>query len=121
MISRARRTIAAIGATLALGAGGLLITAAPATAAPEFPAASSAPTAPSAPTALTCTHRLQTGSGGHKGAAITCNGSTFTGIIDCKKGDLVYRHFGNRAASGGTSTVWCDLGAQVIFAGGTPS
>ncbi|RDG39031.1 hypothetical protein [Streptomyces corynorhini] len=112
MITRTRHTLAAVAATLALGAGGLLTAAAPATAA--------APRA-QAPAALSCTHQLLTGSGGHKGAAITCQGSTFTGVIDCKKGDLVYRHFGNRAASGGTSTVWCDLGAQVVFAGGTPS
>ncbi|MFE3825859.1 hypothetical protein [Streptomyces sp. NPDC059092] len=109
MITRTRRTVAAVAATLALGAGGLLTAAVPATAAPKAPAA------------LTCSHQLLTGSGGHKGAAITCKGSTFTGVIDCKKGDLVYRHFGNRAGSGGTSTVWCDLGAQVVFAGGTPS
>ncbi|MFJ2176722.1 hypothetical protein ACIOHE_27985 [Streptomyces sp. NPDC087851] len=118
MITRTRRTVAAalaaVAATLALGAGGLLATAAPATAAP-------ATATPESRAALTCSHRLLTGSGGHKGAAITCNGSTFTGVVDCKKGDLVYRHFGNRAASGGTSTVWCDLGAQVVFAGGTPS
>ncbi|MFF5566075.1 hypothetical protein ACFY7Z_05865 [Streptomyces sp. NPDC012623] len=109
MISRARRTIAAIGATLALGAGGLLTAAAPATAAPE------------SPDAFGCTYRNVTGSGGHKGAAVTCQGATFTGFADCEKPGLVYRHFGNRVASGGTSTVWCDLGAQVRAAGGTPS
>ncbi|WP_370416571.1 hypothetical protein [Streptomyces fradiae] len=108
---RTRLRIAASIATLTLAAGGLLATA---------PAASASAVAPSA---LSCSARLITGSGGHRGADIRCTGSTFTGVIDCKRTDngYVYRHFGNRVPSGGTSTVWCDLNATVIQAYGTPS
>lgn len=108
---RARQRIAASIAALTLAAGGLLATA---------PAASASA---SAPAALSCSARLITGSGGHRGADIRCTGSSFTGVIDCKRTDngYVYRHFGNRVPSGGTSTVWCDLNATVIQAYGTPS
>ncbi|MBD0710877.1 hypothetical protein BU197_21625 [Streptomyces sp. CBMA291] len=76
-----------------------------------------------APSALNCSAQLITGSGGHRGANITCTGSSFTGVIDCRRTDngYTYRHFGNRVPSGGTSTVWCDLGATVVQAYGTPS
>lgn len=106
-----RPRVSGIVAALVLAAGGLLTTAPAATA------------AASAPTALNCSSRLVTGSGGHRGAAITCSGSSFTGVIDCRRTDTgyVYRHFGNRVPSGGTSTVWCDLNATVIQAYGTPS
>ncbi|MEU6933337.1 hypothetical protein [Streptomyces sp. NPDC046385] len=107
----ARPRFTGIVAALALAAGGLLATAPAATA------------SASAPAALNCSARLITGSGGHRGADITCSGSSFTGVIDCKRNDTgyVYRHFGNRVPSGGTSTVWCDLNATVIQAYGTPS
>ncbi|MER8046722.1 hypothetical protein [Streptomyces sp. NPDC094032] len=107
----ARPRVAGTVAALVLAAGGLLTTA---------PAANASS---SAPAALSCSARLITGSGGHRGADITCSGSSFTGVIDCKRTDngYVYRHFGNRVPSGGTSTVWCDLTATVISAYGTPS
>ncbi|MCX4681929.1 hypothetical protein OG413_42795 [Streptomyces sp. NBC_01433] len=81
-----------------------------------------APSASASASALSCGYQLVSGNP-HKGAAITCTGGSFTGIIDCKRTDTgaVYRHFGNRASSGGTSTVWCDVNAKVIWAGGTPS
>ncbi|MFE5299981.1 hypothetical protein [Streptomyces sp. NPDC056632] len=106
-----RQRVAGTVAALALAASGLLAVA---------PAASASVSSPSA---LTCSSRLITGSGGHRGAEIRCTGSSFTGVIDCRRIDngYVYRHFGNRVASGGTSTVWCDLNATVVQAYGTPS
>ncbi|GAA2815362.1 hypothetical protein [Streptomyces showdoensis] len=108
---QARQRVAGAVAALVLGAGGLLTAAPPAAA------------APSSETALSCSAQLITGSAGHKGANIRCTGGSFTGVIDCQRTDTgyTYRHFGNRAGSGGTSTVWCDLTARVIYAGGTPS
>ncbi|GHA89723.1 hypothetical protein [Streptomyces termitum] len=104
---RALRAVLALG----LAAGGTLAAVAPAAA------------SASAPVPLDCSARLITGSGGHRGASITCTGSSFTGVADCRRTDngYTYRHFGNRVPSGGTSTVWCDLGATVIGAYGTPS
>ncbi|GAB3443060.1 hypothetical protein [Actinophytocola sediminis] len=63
------------------------------------------------------------GSQGHHGAAISCHGAPFTGVIDCRivESGYIYRHFGNRAGDGQVSTTWCGLGAEVVFAGGTPS
>ncbi|MER6191686.1 hypothetical protein [Streptomyces cyaneofuscatus] len=95
-------------AALVLAAGGLMVTAQAASA------------SESSPSAFSCTYRLVTGNP-HKGAAITCTGGGwFTGAIDCKRTDtgLVYTHFGNRVAAGGTSTVWCDANANVIRAYG---
>ncbi|BAU84885.1 hypothetical protein SLA_3996 [Streptomyces laurentii] len=98
----------AAGAVLALGlaVGGLSATAFPATAAD-----------------LSCSARLVTGSAGHKGASVTCTGGAFTAYVDCERTDngYQYRHFGNRAVSGGTSTVWCDLNARVIHVDAVPS
>ncbi|MFI5756202.1 hypothetical protein [Streptomyces sp. NPDC051569] len=89
-----RRHLVAATAALALGAGGILA-ASPSTAAAA---------------AITCAPPRQvTGSAGHKGVALTCGGGAFTGWVDCKKGGLIYTHYGNRAVSGGTSTTWCDL------------
>ncbi|WP_190132932.1 hypothetical protein [Streptomyces mashuensis] len=57
---------------------------------------------------------------GH-GASITCHGSSFTGYVICHQPDgYVYLRFGNRARSGGTSTAWCDLNAEVSEAGALP-
>ncbi|MBT2386803.1 hypothetical protein [Streptomyces sp. ISL-11] len=108
---RIRNRIAMTTAALALATGGLL------TVAP------SASASPGSADALSCSARGVRGSGGHYGSAITCNGGSFTGVIDCRRFDngYVYRHFGNRVLSGGTSTVWCDLNAGVINAYGTPS
>ncbi|MEU7160359.1 hypothetical protein [Streptomyces chrestomyceticus] len=107
-IVRTRSRAAAVTASLVLAGGGLLGMAAPASAAPS---------------ALSCsTPSYLVGSGGHHGASIRCTGSSFTGYIDCyKAGYGTYRHFGNRAAAGGTSTTWCDLNAKVVAAGATPS
>ncbi|WP_406349242.1 hypothetical protein OHA44_36875 [Streptomyces sp. NBC_00144] len=96
------RFIGSIAATALLSAG-LLSAAAPATAV-------SAPAQ-----ALNCgSPTLLTGSAGHKGAKVTCTGAAFTASVVCDKQGYQYRHFGNRAVSGGTSTVWCDLGAYVV-------
>ncbi|MGC5345309.1 hypothetical protein ACPXCE_22825 [Streptomyces sp. DT24] len=105
---RTHHRVAAVAASLALAGGGLLGMASQAAASPS---------------ALSCdSPTYLTGSGGHRGASIRCTGSSFTGVIDCyKPGYGTYRHFGNRAASGGTSTTWCDLNATVSFAGATPS
>ncbi|MGW7413440.1 hypothetical protein [Streptomyces sp. NPDC054863] len=105
---RTHHRVAALAASVALAGGGMLGMASQAAA---------------STTALSCGGpSYLTGSGGHKGASIRCSGSSFTGVIDCyKPGYGTYRHFGNRASSGGTSTTWCDLGATVVFAGGTPS
>ncbi|MFD5031575.1 hypothetical protein ACFVWX_14070 [Streptomyces sp. NPDC058220] len=58
-----------------------------------------------------------TGTAGHRGASVACRGGAFTGWIDCQKGNLIYRHYGNRAVSGGVSTTWCDLNGAVTAAG----
>ncbi|MEU8759935.1 hypothetical protein [Streptomyces sp. NPDC048659] len=107
---KAHQRAAGAVAALVLGAGSLLTAAPTATA------------APSSETALNCSAQLIATSQ-NKGANITCTGGWFTGIIDCKRTDngYVYRHFGNRVPSGGTSTVWCDVTANVIWAGGTPT
>ncbi|MFJ1897781.1 MULTISPECIES: hypothetical protein [unclassified Streptomyces] len=105
---RSHHRVAAVAASLALAAGGLL---------------GLAPSAGAAPAGLSCsTPRLLTGSAGHHGASVSCTGGAFTGFIDCyKAGYGTYRHFGNRAVSGGTSTTWCDIGADVTAAGVSPS
>ncbi|MEW2411074.1 hypothetical protein [Streptomyces griseoviridis] len=103
-------------ATAAMLGAGLLATAAPATAAVSaaVPAASAA-SAPATARGLNCgSPRPLTGSGGHKGASVSCTGGAFTASIVCDKQGYRYVHFGNRAVSGGTSTVWCDLGAYVV-------
>ncbi|MFI0084804.1 hypothetical protein [Streptomyces bobili] len=69
-----------------------------------------------------CTYVHVTGSGGHRGAAVTCKGdgtSRFQAAVTCKRLDTgyEYRHDGPPEwawPGGGTSTVWCDLGANVI-------
>lgn len=106
-----RQRIATTGACLVLAAGSALASA-------PLASASSG-----SADALSCSARGIQGSGGHYGSAITCYGGSFTGVIDCRRFDTgyVYRHFGNRVPSGGTSTVWCDLNAGVINAYGTPS
>ncbi|MGW0672342.1 hypothetical protein [Streptomyces sp. NPDC002746] len=105
---RSHHRVAAVAASLALAGGGLL---------------GLAPTAGAAPAGLSCsTPKLLTGSAGHHGASISCTGGAFTEFIDCyKAGYGTYRHFGNRAVSGGTSTTWCDIGADVTGVGVSPS
>ncbi|MBP2479399.1 hypothetical protein JOF53_008271 [Crossiella equi] len=72
--------------------------------------------ASAAPAALTCSAQYVTGSGGHRGAAVTCNGGWFRGGIWCERNDNHYRyqHIGYAVASGRVSTVWCDLNAFVV-------
>lgn len=110
---RSHHRVAAVAASLALAGGGLLGLA------PSAGAAAAA----AAPAGLSCsTPRLLTGSGGHRGASVSCTGGAFTEFIDCyKAGYGTYRHFGNRAVSGGTSTTWCDIGADVTRVGVSPS
>ncbi|MER7848480.1 hypothetical protein ABTZ03_31600 [Kitasatospora sp. NPDC096077] len=64
-------------------------------------------------TALSCSNKqFFTGSGGHAGASIRCTGGPFVANVTCFKPSYGrYHHYGNRVESGGTSTVWCDLGA----------
>ncbi|MFF3174436.1 hypothetical protein ACFVQ0_17665 [Streptomyces sp. NPDC057900] len=105
---RSHHRVAAVAASLVLAGGGLL---------------GLAPAAAAAPAGLSCsTPKLLTGSGGHHGASVSCTGGAFTEFIDCyKAGYGTYRHFGNRAVSGGTSTTWCDIGADVTKVGVSPS
>ncbi|MEU2409048.1 hypothetical protein ABZ609_32750 [Streptomyces rubiginosohelvolus] len=105
---RASYRIGAVAASFALAGGGLLGLASQAVASPS---------------ALSCgSPSYMVGNGGFHGASIRCTGSAFTEFIDCyKPGYGTYRHFGNRAVSGGTSTTWCDLGATVTHVGVTPS
>ncbi|MER7968387.1 hypothetical protein ABTX35_05110 [Streptomyces sp. NPDC096080] len=114
-----RGRIAGSIATAAVLGAGLLATAAPVTAAPAAGVASastvSAASAPVSARGLNCgSPRLLTGSAGHKGASVSCTGGSFTASVVCDKQGYRYTHFGNRAVSGGTSTVWCDLGAAVV-------
>ncbi|MBO0655812.1 hypothetical protein J1792_24435 [Streptomyces triculaminicus] len=103
---RFRYRVAAVSASLALAGGGAVGVAAPASA--------SEGAAPS----LSCdAWRYERGSDGH-GASITCYGSSFTGYAVCHQPDgYLYLRFGNRARSGGTSTVWCGRNAEVTDAG----
>ncbi|MEU0234439.1 MULTISPECIES: hypothetical protein [unclassified Streptomyces] len=105
---RAYHRIGAVAASFALASGGLLGLTSQAVA---------------SPLALSCgSPKYLVGSGGHHGASISCTGSAFTEFIDCyKSGYGTYRHFGNRAVSGGTSTTWCDVNATVTHVGVTPS
>jgi hypothetical protein len=75
----------------------------------------SAPLTSPARIALDCSARELQGSGGHWGEEITCRGGWFRGAIWCKRFDngAEYIHRGPVSGSGGTSTVWCDLGARV--------
>jgi hypothetical protein len=97
----------------AIAFGGLIGLASPASAAPSGEVSVQA----------SCTAQYITGSGTNKGANVRCTGlgAFFTGFIDCNKSGFVYRHFGNRVPNGGTSTVWCDLGAGVVGYGGIQS
>ncbi|MEU0355252.1 hypothetical protein [Streptomyces cyaneofuscatus] len=109
---RTKQRAAGAIAALALAAGGLVVTA--------TPSASASESSPSA--VLNCSYQRLTGNP-HKGAAVTCTGGSFTGVVLCKRTDtgLTYRHFGNRVNSGGTSTVWCDVQAEVVSGYGIPS
>ncbi|GGP33995.1 hypothetical protein [Streptomyces abikoensis] len=103
---------ATVGMVLALAGAGAVTGAAPASA------SSSGTTATSS---LSCdAWQYQRGSRGH-GASITCHGSSFTGYVVCHQPDgNLYLRFGNRARSGGTSTAWCELNAEVVEAGALP-
>ncbi|MBO0918541.1 hypothetical protein [Streptomyces laculatispora] len=105
---RSYHRVAAVAASLALAGGGLLGLASPAAASAS---------------GLSCGNpKPLVGSAGHHGASISCTGGAFTEFIDCfKPGYGTYRHFGNRAVSGGTSTTWCDIGADVTTVGVTAS
>ncbi|MFG2178077.1 hypothetical protein ACGFLS_05045 [Streptomyces abikoensis] len=107
-----RYRVAAVGVSLTLGCAGAVGAATPASA--------SAP-GDSANTPFSCgTWRYERGSNGH-GASITCHGSSFTAYVICHQPDgYLYLRFGHRARSGGTSTAWCDLNAEVSDAGGFP-
>ncbi|MEU3184534.1 hypothetical protein ABZ707_10025 [Streptomyces sp. NPDC006923] len=96
----------AVAAALALGAGGQLTAASPASAA--------APLSCDQPNDVT-------DNSGHRGVAITCRGDLFTGWVRCQKGELVYVRYGNRATSGGLSTVWCEQDGVPVAAGGDPA
>lgn len=102
-------------AASAIALGGFAGLAAPASAAPSSEVSAQA----------SCTAQHITGAKGHRGANVRCTGlgNFFTGFVDCKRTDngFVYRHFGNRAANGGVSTVWCDYNAVVIAHGGIQS
>ncbi|MGW6461345.1 hypothetical protein ACWF94_36370 [Streptomyces sp. NPDC055078] len=102
---RTRRTVAALVTALALGAGGLFVTSAPAVA---------APTAAADP----CEYVFLT-NGGSEGLAVTCEGHPFRGFVTCQKGDIeTYRNYGALVPSGGTSTAWCGQGDILIGGGG---
>ncbi|MGK5547182.1 hypothetical protein ACSNOH_20970 [Streptomyces sp. URMC 127] len=107
-----RYRVAAVSVSLALAAGGATSLAAPAAASND------AGRAPS----LSCdAWRYERGTKGH-GASITCYGSSFTGYAICHQPDgYLYLRFGNRARSGGTSVIWCDLNAEVTDAGAIPA
>ncbi|KDN81140.1 hypothetical protein KCH_72340 [Kitasatospora cheerisanensis KCTC 2395] len=72
---------------------------------------------------LSCGNRQYfTGSGGHAGASIRCTGGAFVAKATCYKPNYgTYVHYGNRVETGGTSTVWCDLGATVSSVDGLAS
>ncbi|MEV4923851.1 hypothetical protein [Streptomyces roseoverticillatus] len=119
---RFRYRVAAVSASLALAGGGVVSLAAPASASASGSASVSASAAEGAAApALSCAPwRYERGTKGH-GASITCYGSSFTGYAVCHQPDgYLYLRFGNRARSGGTSLVWCDLNAEVTDAGAIP-
>lgn len=96
------RSIAALAASMALAVTGMI-------------GVSSASADDSSASALSCGSRQYfVGSDGHAGGSISCTGGAFTAKATCiKAGESDYIHFGNRATSGGTSTVWCDRGAAI--------
>lgn len=101
-----RSRVAAVATTVALVGAGMLGLASPASA---------------GATGLICPSypQLIDGSGGHKGARISCTGGSFFLAIRCETLDARkyrYWHYGNWAASGNTSTVWCDRYAKIIAA-----
>ncbi|WKU48896.1 hypothetical protein Q3V23_35225 [Streptomyces sp. VNUA116] len=117
---RFRYRVAAVSASLALAGGGVMSLAAPASALPSGSGSASATGGAAAP-ALSCdAWQYERGTKGH-GASVKCYGSSFTGYAVCHQPDgHLYVRFGNRARSGGTSLVWCDLNAEVIDAGAIP-
>ncbi|PSJ25498.1 hypothetical protein B7P34_27920 [Streptosporangium nondiastaticum] len=119
---RFRYRVAAVGASLALAGGGVMSLAAPASASPSGSgSASASASGGAAAPALSCdAWQYERGTKGH-GASVKCYGSSFTGYAVCHQPDgHLYVRFGNRARSGGTSLVWCDLNAEVIDAGAIP-
>lgn len=96
------KKIAAALVALAFSTGGLALTATPASAA-------------------SCNVQKVRGSGGHNGAAVTCYDlGSFQAYAVCRRTDnhYEYSHYGPMVARGRTSTVWCDLKADVMDAGG---
>lgn len=96
------KRIAAFVAAGAFAVGGVVLTAAPASAAG-------------------CEWWGTTGSGGHHGAIVHCEGKgRFYAEAVCERIDTGYRytHWGYVVPEGGNSTVWCDLGAVVKDATG---
>ncbi|MBL1098343.1 hypothetical protein [Streptomyces coffeae] len=101
-----RQCVATAAAALAFGAGGLLVTAGPASASTSAVYTCNPPT-------------YMTGSGGHAGASLQCFGTSsndlFNVAVTCRKPDgYEYRHDGPIVRSGETSTVWCDLNARIV-------
>ncbi|MDT0449495.1 hypothetical protein [Streptomyces hesseae] len=107
-----RYRVAAAGVSLSLACAGAVGVAAPASASVSGDTAKSS---------FSCgAWRYERGSNGH-GASITCHGSSFAGYVVCHQpSGYLYLRFGNRARSGGTSTAWCDLNAEVSEAGAFP-
>lgn len=96
-----RRNIAGLAAAVAIAGGGLVTLA---------PSASATPS--------NCLSWLVTGSEGHRGGEVRCTGGTssdsYRAWVWCKKADgYEYYHLGPWVFTGGTSTVWCDIGARV--------
>ncbi|GAA0460316.1 hypothetical protein GCM10009544_23570 [Streptomyces stramineus] len=104
-----RASLLAVSASLVIAGAGVAGAGAPASAA-------------SRTAALTCdAWRYERGGTGHHGASMTCYGSAFTSYVICHKPNgYMYKKFGNRAPSGGTSTAWCALNAEVVDAGAVP-
>ncbi|MFD9737622.1 hypothetical protein [Umezawaea sp. NPDC059074] len=97
-------------ASLAVAACGMLAVVSPASA------------EPSAAASRSCSYHEFQGSGGHWGEDVTCTGGWFKGTILCHRFDngFEYWHYGPVSGSGGTSTVYCDLGAYISFKTYTP-
>ncbi|MFD9564235.1 hypothetical protein [Streptomyces sp. NPDC059994] len=101
---RLRRLMAtgAIAATLAVS--GLAVSAAPSLAATST-------------ASMNCSDpRYLQGSAGHHGVELRCFDARFRVVATCQTFDhrITYTHYGTIVAPGGTSIVWCDLGANVV-------
>ncbi|MFF1510797.1 hypothetical protein [Streptomyces sp. NPDC058326] len=89
-------------ATVAITGGGML---------------AAAPSASAGEQLYGCTSSYITGSGGHKGAAITCKGAdweSFVGWVKCRNVDgHIYESYGPKTWANNASTAWCALGYRV--------